>query len=275
MPITNRPPSGIASRALMQRFSSALSSSLGSHSTRARPSRRRSSRRTAGPTDRRTRSAIPATSASGSTGFGFSRCRRAKASNRRVSPAARLTDCRARSRKRSASAARPSPVRRRAMSRLPAMPCSMLLKSCARPPVSWPTASIFCACRSAASACSRCRISAWRLSNAFLSSAVRSATRASSSSRPRASTSRARTWSSMSVEVPNHSTMRPAASRTGVARLWNQRHVLSAAWNVRCSTENSPRASASAQAAIVAARSSGWTASSQPRPTLSSSDWPA
>jgi hypothetical protein len=44
----------------------------------------------------------------------------------------------------------------------------MLLKSCAMPPVSWPTASIFCACRS--------------VSSAAISSAVRSATRRSSSS---------------------------------------------------------------------------------------------
>ncbi len=31
----------------------------------------------------------------------------------------------------------------------PIMPCSRLLKSCAMPPVSWPTASIFCDCRNA------------------------------------------------------------------------------------------------------------------------------
>ena len=31
---------------------------------------------------------------------------------------------------------------------VPAMACSMLLKSCAMPPVSWPTASIFCDWRS-------------------------------------------------------------------------------------------------------------------------------
>ena len=46
------------------------------------------------------------------------------------------------------------------------MPVSRLLKSCASPPVSWPTASIFCDCRS----CSSARIS----------SAVRSVTRCSS-----------------------------------------------------------------------------------------------
>ena len=46
------------------------------------------------------------------------------------------------------------------------MPVSRLLKSCAMPPVSWPTASIFCAWRSA--------------SSAACSSAVRSSTRCSS-----------------------------------------------------------------------------------------------
>ena len=48
----------------------------------------------------------------------------------------------------------------------PEMPASRLLKSCARPPVSWPTASIFCAWRSA--------------SSVFSSSEVRSVTRCSS-----------------------------------------------------------------------------------------------
>ena len=37
----------------------------------------------------------------------------------------------------------------RSSSRLPVMPVSRLLKSCAMPPVSWPTASIFCDWRSA------------------------------------------------------------------------------------------------------------------------------
>ena len=34
---------------------------------------------------------------------------------------------------------------RMTMSRLPVTTCSRLLKSCATPPVSWPTVSIFCA----------------------------------------------------------------------------------------------------------------------------------
>ena len=48
-----------------------------------------------------------------------------------------------------------SPMRRDAMSMLPRMTVSMLLKSCAMPPDSRPTASIFCAWRSACSVASR------------------------------------------------------------------------------------------------------------------------
>jgi hypothetical protein len=46
-------------------------------------------------------------------------------------------------------------MRRRTMSMPPRMPVSMLLKSCARPPVSWPTASIFWLWRSWSSSCLR------------------------------------------------------------------------------------------------------------------------
>ncbi len=52
--------------------------------------------------------------------------------------------------------------RRRMVSRLPRMMVRRLLKSWATPPVSCPTASIFCACRSVASAVSRLAASSWR-----------------------------------------------------------------------------------------------------------------
>ncbi len=96
-----------------------------------------------------------------SVGFGSSVCRREKASNRWVSAAARLTAPLAAFMNRSISSARPCAMRICITSRLPLMAASRLLKSWASPPVSWPTASIFCACRSAscarssASACSR------------------------------------------------------------------------------------------------------------------------
>ena len=51
------------------------------------------------------------------------------------------------------------------------MMVSRLLKSCAMPPVSWPTASIFCACRSASSTFSRSLMAlATRASSSSLSS---------------------------------------------------------------------------------------------------------
>ncbi|MCY1422329.1 hypothetical protein D9M71_380060 [compost metagenome] len=59
------------------------------------------------------------------------------------------------------------------------MPVSMLLKSWAMPPVSWPTASIFCAWRKASSARSRSNISFCRRSLASASWRVRAATRSS------------------------------------------------------------------------------------------------
>ncbi|GJE03432.1 hypothetical protein GMJLKIPL_5387 [Methylobacterium isbiliense] len=58
-------------------------------------------------------------------------------------------------------------------SRLPTMTPSRLLKSCATPPVSWPIASIFCDCRSIASACSRSATARRRASRASSRSAMR------------------------------------------------------------------------------------------------------
>ncbi len=56
------------------------------------------------------------------------------------------------SRRSRRSVGRPSGQRSAASRALPMMTVSRLLKSCATPPVSWPTASIFCAWRSCASA---------------------------------------------------------------------------------------------------------------------------
>lgn len=77
-------------------------------------------------------------------------------------------------------------MRRFINSSAPEMPASKLLKSWARPPVSWPTASIFCDWRSFSSAC--------------MSMAVRSATRCSSVSlRARSLASASRRTSSAMV----------------------------------------------------------------------------
>ena len=96
-----------------------------------------------------------------------------------------------------------------------------LLKSWAIPPVSWPTASIFCACTSAVCACSRAPISVRSRALAAASSRVRSSTMSSSCSRLRARVLRASTMSWMSVQAPNHLIVRPAASPTGVPRVLN------------------------------------------------------
>ena len=84
-----RPPSGIASRALMQRFSSAFSSCGGSTSAGHSPVAPTTSMATEGPTVRRMRSSMPETSVLTSVARGSSVCRREKASRRCVSAAAR------------------------------------------------------------------------------------------------------------------------------------------------------------------------------------------
>ena len=92
VPITSCPPSGMASRALMTRLSSALSSWFGSHKVGHRSPWNRVSSRIAGPTVRRNRSAMSDTSRLARTALGLSVCRREKASRRCVNAAARLAD---------------------------------------------------------------------------------------------------------------------------------------------------------------------------------------
>lgn len=86
-----QPPEGIASRALIARFSSAFSSCEGSQCT-ALAAFSRVSTRIFGPTVRRTSSSSSAMIWLGSTRFGSSGCCREKVSSRLVSAAARLTD---------------------------------------------------------------------------------------------------------------------------------------------------------------------------------------
>ena len=90
--IVSRPPSGIASRALMQRLSSAFSSCGASIRVGQRPPAPTTSSSTAGPTLRRISSSSPAISRLTSVGRGSSVCWREKASRRWVSAAARRTD---------------------------------------------------------------------------------------------------------------------------------------------------------------------------------------
>ncbi|GJE41574.1 hypothetical protein AEGHOMDF_0740 [Methylobacterium soli] len=88
--IVRRPPSGMASRALMQRLRSAFSSWFGSARVLHRPLAVTTSRGIAGPTERRISSSMPVTSRFTLVGFGSSVWRREKASRRCVSAAARF-----------------------------------------------------------------------------------------------------------------------------------------------------------------------------------------
>ena len=151
-----RPPSGMASRALMQRFRSAFSSWLGSTSVGQSP---------AAPTtldrDRRAHGApdqlLHAGDQRGSRRWawdpasgGARRPAGGGSGPRPAGPRPGPPPCSARRRR-----AGPARMRVAISSRLPEMPASRLLKSCARPPVSWPTASIFWLWRSASSAWAR------------------------------------------------------------------------------------------------------------------------
>ena len=149
--IVSLPPSGIASRALMHRFSTAFSSWFGSTNVGHKPLAPTTSTSTAGP-DRAPDKFLKAAEKAIDVGrLGIERLpsrKREQAMGQRC----RTFDCAlAASKYRSSSAVRPCAIRICIISRLPLMPVSRLLKSCARPPVSWPTASIFCDWRSCSS----------------------------------------------------------------------------------------------------------------------------
>ena len=95
---------------------------------------------------------MPVTSRLALTGLGSSGWRREKARSRCVSAAARLAAVMAALVYRSMLSVRPWLIRRCIMSSEPITPVRRLLKSWAMPPVSWPTASIFCAWRNCSSA---------------------------------------------------------------------------------------------------------------------------
>ena len=108
---------------------------------------------------RRIGSRPPATEAT-STGSSRRTCRREKASSCRVSSDARPADAAMISTRRRRTSSSAISVRR--MSVQPTTAVIMLLKSCAMPPASLPTASIFCACRSSASSILRAVMSSTR-----------------------------------------------------------------------------------------------------------------
>ena len=187
-----------------------------------------------------------ATTALRSVERGSNRWRRANASSCRVrspprSAASRMAASRAAVR---GSRGMPpaSPVASR-NSMLPMMTVSRLLKSCATPEVSWPTASMRSVLASRASVPAR--------------SATSCARRRSASSRRSRSTSRAFTSPSISVPLPTQCRIVPAASATGSTRVRNQRWRPSR-WRSRCSSSSGARsACARSHSRSTEARSSG------------------
>ncbi|MCY1172854.1 hypothetical protein D9M73_129980 [compost metagenome] len=201
--MVNWPRPFIASRALTARFRTAFSSwcrsdrtshaaSLAALTVTLMPS----------PSVRSSKSDMPLTSATGSIGSDRSASSREKASNCRVSAAARLAPSAALSIWRRAAAGSPS-ICRLASSRPPRTTASMLLKSCAMPPVNWPTASIFWT---------------WRnlLSCASSTADARATAASSSTARSRSASASARAdarWPS-AVTVSQPSAIAPSTSKT-------------------------------------------------------------
>ena len=194
-------------------------------------------------------------------GRGANACRRANDSNCPVSAASRSAPCPARPSSRPISSVRPCSNRRRARSRLPITPCSMLLKSCAMPPVSCPIASIFCACRSASSTASR--------------SATAACTRASRVRFSSSSSACACFSSWISTFIPAQRVTAPASSRIGVARTRNQRYTPSCRRQRNSMSYTVPVAIECIHAADTLARSSGCTNRAHPVPNVSSARDPA
>ncbi|MNT07189.1 hypothetical protein D3C72_1418830 [compost metagenome] len=95
-------------------------------------------------------------------GLGSIGWRREKVSSRCVRCAARFADSMATLMKRCACSGLSPASLRWIRYKAPVIPWSILLKSCAIPPVNRPTASIFCDCRSAFSVSSRVSACAFR-----------------------------------------------------------------------------------------------------------------
>ena len=147
------PPSGIASRALIARFRITCSICTGSISAGQRFSSSFVSTRIARPSVARSRSPMPRTTWFRSTSTGVSACLRENASNWRTRSAPRPAVCRIIASRRACAGW--SPNRLCSISALPVIDASRLLKSCATPAVSRPTAAMVCAWRSRSSVCRR------------------------------------------------------------------------------------------------------------------------
>ncbi len=154
-PMRIAPVPRMASRALMHRLSTTCSTCTGSISITGRPSSRLRRRSMVEGSVERSSLQASRTSSGSATGRRAPRCPRLKVSIWPISSRARCAECCARSRYLPRRASASSDWRSAASARLPRIPCRMLLKSCAMPPVRWPIASIFCAWRSWSSSCSR------------------------------------------------------------------------------------------------------------------------
>jgi len=143
--IVSSPPPGIASRALVARLMRICSIAAGSARTEL-PASPAASRISISAGSRRRRDAAACSSSGPSSrGWRSRRWRRAKPSNLRInSLPRRLAAAMVPRSARSAESGGSSPAISSVVAR---MVVSRLLKSCAMPPASWPTASIFCACR--------------------------------------------------------------------------------------------------------------------------------
>ena len=169
----------MASRALAARLMIAFSSPETSAKVRHRPPASTVSMMMSSRSVRRSMSSMSASSRFTLTLSGDRDCWRANARSLRVRVAARSTLCRPPSMS-SCTWVSPRSSRRAMRRRLLITTASMLLKSCAMPPVSWPMASSFWICRSCTSVCSRRFISASSFVLDSVSCAVRAATCSSS-----------------------------------------------------------------------------------------------
>ena len=147
------PPSGIASLAFAARFSSTCSICPWSTSTRQGSSASSVRSTMSSPIMRASIEPEPATTERRSSTRGAMSCCRLKASSWCVRAAARQAALSVSISQRCARAS--GETSRNASARLPVIAVSRLLKSCATPPASRPTASIFCDCRSRASSATR------------------------------------------------------------------------------------------------------------------------
>ena len=144
------PPSGMASRALSARLRIAVASWLGSTVARQVSSSNTDSISICSPSVGRSSFAVSMISVLTSVSCGCSGCLRAKASRCWVRSAPR--DAASSIILVMAASCGSSSTASARISIVPVITVRILLKSCAMPPVSWPTASIFSACRIRSSA---------------------------------------------------------------------------------------------------------------------------